>query len=525
MNSTNRNEQTRIIRQRMQELFADYANGDPVHMVDSQGGDRDDDAARGPIRPAPIPTREEIEQAHGGFGSSAREAAAEDAGGHTRQEIEAALGETHRQSQLEAAVEAADEQEQRDIATDASIRSEEGPRTPHGLFGDADESIAEDILDRARERAGEPTDSDDELEPLRQAEAEAIAANLGVSAAVVAEVADGAASRLRPLERAAVQAAIDELLTRRTSDFDPHEGASEHPHEGDIELMGREPGEGDDGVAPAETTDEMRARWSREHTERMSRRIVIMAPIVMQLRELGVEHVTVQYFGSGDSGDIEAHEWSPEIEIPGDVDMNELVTEMAEFVPAGYEINDGGDGELALDVEAGQLTVTSNYNQTDYTGPDPDTMSQAELDEHGDPYEDESNYATSSEEQPSTVYDICPSAEDEYEAMASKAAPQAIPGHEPTSEKRVTGGKAAPEHAKIEFRGLWSPEQREAIYATVPPITEGRMVCTHNTAGYYFRHAQMADDQIIPGAHVDELVRYIKAYLEEIKNSPVLPRG
>ncbi len=91
------------------------------------------------------------------------------------------------------------------------------------------------------------------------------------------------------------------------------------------------------------------------------------------LRDAGVDDVTVEYSGGGDSGCYEGvtidGEPFEETVVKG-VDEARLASYLMRFVDtefAGWEINDGGRGEVTLDVPEGKVTInhTRYYTSED----------------------------------------------------------------------------------------------------------------------------------------------------------------
>jgi hypothetical protein len=90
--------------------------------------------------------------------------------------------------------------------------------------------------------------------------------------------------------------------------------------------------------------------------------------IIPRLKKLGVALVQSRYSGYGDSGCIETVEYfdaknqlmnvrdsrSPKARKIDDV--------LHDFLPDGFEINDGGQGEMTIDVEAGTVTIDHQEN-------------------------------------------------------------------------------------------------------------------------------------------------------------------
>jgi hypothetical protein len=89
------------------------------------------------------------------------------------------------------------------------------------------------------------------------------------------------------------------------------------------------------------------------------------------LLQRGVANVEAAYSGYGDSGAIDgvqfrdaAGQHVDRTVIPVDLHAS-LDNCLYEFLPAGFEINDGGQGTLTLDVQTGRITLKHQENYTD----------------------------------------------------------------------------------------------------------------------------------------------------------------
>ena len=112
--------------------------------------------------------------------------------------------------------------------------------------------------------------------------------------------------------------------------------------------------------------DMMRAAESerRETTDRLRDQIL------PQFRRLGVANIEVAYSGYGDSGAIDGVQYRGPTGIR--VDRATIPTQLIEalercacsLLPAGFEINDGGQGTLTIDVQASKVTLTHETNYT-----------------------------------------------------------------------------------------------------------------------------------------------------------------
>lgn len=94
------------------------------------------------------------------------------------------------------------------------------------------------------------------------------------------------------------------------------------------------------------------------------------ANVIERLAALGVDYVALEYYGSGDSGGIEgvtartAGAGAVEVNLPAD--LLDLVREFAyEYLGdehGGWENNEGGSGEITIDVPGRKMTMHHNEN-------------------------------------------------------------------------------------------------------------------------------------------------------------------
>jgi hypothetical protein len=90
-----------------------------------------------------------------------------------------------------------------------------------------------------------------------------------------------------------------------------------------------------------------------------------------QLRQCGVANVEAAYSGYGDSGAIDSVQFRDaagqrvtRTVIPADLHTS-LDNCLYEFLPAGFEINDGEQGTLTLEVEPAKITLKHQENYTE----------------------------------------------------------------------------------------------------------------------------------------------------------------
>ena len=112
---------------------------------------------------------------------------------------------------------------------------------------------------------------------------------------------------------------------------------------------------------------DMQRAEERERRETINR---LRNEILPQFRELGVANIEVAYSGYGDSGAIDGVQYRGPTGIR--VDRASIPAQLVEdlescvytYLPAGFEINDGGQGTLTIDVQASKVTLTHETNYT-----------------------------------------------------------------------------------------------------------------------------------------------------------------
>jgi hypothetical protein len=97
----------------------------------------------------------------------------------------------------------------------------------------------------------------------------------------------------------------------------------------------------------------------------------LRAEILPALRSHRVANIEAAYSGYGDSGAIDGIQYRDEAGVR--VDRTTLPTEIIEglenaiyeFLPSGFENNEGGQGTLTLDVQTGKITLAHQENYTE----------------------------------------------------------------------------------------------------------------------------------------------------------------
>lgn len=93
--------------------------------------------------------------------------------------------------------------------------------------------------------------------------------------------------------------------------------------------------------------------------------------IIPRLVQHRVANIEAAYSGYGDSGAIDgtqlrdpAGQRVDRASLPPDV-IEQLETCIYEFLPAGFEINDGGQGTLTIDTRTAKVTIQHQENYTE----------------------------------------------------------------------------------------------------------------------------------------------------------------
>lgn len=128
-------------------------------------------------------------------------------------------------------------------------------------------------------------------------------------------------------------------------------------------------------MAKDPTIKDMLAAYKKEEAERQKKAKKELKQIGAELFLLGVARVVGEYSGEGDSGDMETISYFDINNEP--VKSNKKITEHKEqliqclwqFIPSGFENNEGGFGEV--DFEIAQNRVMCKHNEriteTNYT--------------------------------------------------------------------------------------------------------------------------------------------------------------
>lgn len=93
--------------------------------------------------------------------------------------------------------------------------------------------------------------------------------------------------------------------------------------------------------------------------------------IIPRLKQWGVAKVKAEYSGYGDSGCINHIAYLDVHNRPVNMDMVRSASDpqienvLYEFLPSGFEINEGGQGDVTIDVAAGTVKLEHQENVTE----------------------------------------------------------------------------------------------------------------------------------------------------------------
>ena len=125
-------------------------------------------------------------------------------------------------------------------------------------------------------------------------------------------------------------------------------------------------------TTPNPSVEQMIAEMQRaEERERRETNDRLRNEILPQFRALGVANIEAAYSGYGDSGAIDGMQYRGPTGIRVDrATIPEKLIEDLEscvysFLPAGFEINDGGQGTLTIDVQLAKVAIQHQENYTE----------------------------------------------------------------------------------------------------------------------------------------------------------------
>ena len=125
-------------------------------------------------------------------------------------------------------------------------------------------------------------------------------------------------------------------------------------------------------TTPDPSVEQMIAEMQRaEERERRETNDRLRNEILPQFRRLGVANIEVSYSGYGDSGAIDGIQYRDPTGIRVDrATIPEKLIEDLEscvytYLPAGFEIGEGAQGTLTIDVGAAKVTIQHQENYTE----------------------------------------------------------------------------------------------------------------------------------------------------------------
>ena len=108
-----------------------------------------------------------------------------------------------------------------------------------------------------------------------------------------------------------------------------------------------------------------------EHARLETAKTKLKNEIIPRLKQWGIAKVKAEYSGYGDSGCINHISYLDGQEQPVNMDMvrtasdQELERVLYEFLPEGFEINEGGQGAVTIDVTSGTAKLDHQENVTE----------------------------------------------------------------------------------------------------------------------------------------------------------------
>ena len=125
-------------------------------------------------------------------------------------------------------------------------------------------------------------------------------------------------------------------------------------------------------TTPDPSVEQMIAEMQRaEERERRETTDRLRDQILPQFRRLGVANIEVSYSGYGDDGSIDGIQYRDPTGIRVDrATIPEKLIEDLEscvytYLPAGFEIGEGAQGTLTIDVGAAKVTIQHQENYTE----------------------------------------------------------------------------------------------------------------------------------------------------------------
>ena len=128
----------------------------------------------------------------------------------------------------------------------------------------------------------------------------------------------------------------------------------------------------DNADQPSDEFQQIMAHFFQTEQARLDdAKIRLRTQIIPRLAQHRVANIEAAYSGYGDSGAIDGIQFRDpagqrvdRTSLPPDV-IEELENCVYEFLPAGFEINDGGQGTLMIDAQTAKVTIQHQENYTE----------------------------------------------------------------------------------------------------------------------------------------------------------------
>lgn len=122
-------------------------------------------------------------------------------------------------------------------------------------------------------------------------------------------------------------------------------------------------------MADSNPTDWMADYYARQAERRSAVETALKTRILPALAQAGVDRVLAEYSGYGDSGAIDSITCidgsGTTVPMPEPVCEEGLRDSLYDFLPAGFEINEGGQGTLVLLVSESKVVLSHEENVTE----------------------------------------------------------------------------------------------------------------------------------------------------------------
>lgn len=125
---------------------------------------------------------------------------------------------------------------------------------------------------------------------------------------------------------------------------------------------------------PDPSIQEIRDQFAQSDRDRLARaKARLKNEIIPKLKKWGVAKVEAEYSGYGDSGCINHIAYLDQHGQPLNMDLVRAVSDpeienvLYDFLPDGFEINEGSQGDVTIDVQAGTVKLQHEENYTEST--------------------------------------------------------------------------------------------------------------------------------------------------------------